>query len=156
PRRLLMLRSRAPLSETTTAKKKRKNGAADVEMRLLHARAVEAVVWGMPAVNFELMRQAMVEAGGAWNQVVYWSRPITWKHQTLPPNPGAICFMPFFHLRDGPVSLEIPPADGGSITGSVDDAWQCAIEDVGPAGADWGKGGKYLLLPPGWKDEVPA
>ena len=40
--------------------------------------------------------------------------------------------------------LEIPPAgDDGSITGSIDDAWQTALEDVGPAGVDKGKGGKY-------------
>lgn len=51
--------------------------------------------------------------------------------------------------------LEIPPADEGSITGSVDDAWQAALEDVGPAGVDKGKGGKYLILPPGYKDKAP-
>ena len=52
--------------------------------------------------------------------------------------------------------LEIPPADQeDSITGSVDDAWQTAIEDVGPAGVDKGKGGKYLILPPGYKEKVP-
>ena len=50
---------------------------------------------------------------------------------------------------------KIPPADNGSITGSVDDCWQTAIEDVGPAGVDKGKGGKYLILPPGYKDQVP-
>ena len=43
----------------------------------------------------------------------------------------------------------------GSITGSIDDAWQTALEDVGPAGVDKGKGGKYLILPPGYKDKVP-
>ena len=38
--------------------------------------------------------------------------------------------------------LEIPPAgEEESITGSVDEAWQTAIEDVGPAGVDKGKGG---------------
>ena len=52
--------------------------------------------------------------------------------------------------------LEIPAASAdGSITGSVDDAWQTAVEDVGPAGVDKGKGGKYLILPPGYKDKVP-
>jgi len=52
--------------------------------------------------------------------------------------------------------MEIPPADdGGSITGSVDDCWQTAIEDVGPAGVDKGKGGKYLILPPGHTDKIP-
>ncbi|WP_238553233.1 DUF1254 domain-containing protein [Cupriavidus necator] len=43
----------------------------------------------------------------------------------------------------GPIVLEIPPATGGSITGSVDDAWQPAIVDVGPTDMDKGKGGKY-------------
>jgi hypothetical protein len=54
------------------------------------------------------------------------------------------------------VVLEIPPADEGSITGTVMDAWQCALEDVGPAGVDKGQGGKYLILPPGYRDTVPA
>jgi hypothetical protein len=38
----------------------------------------------------------------------------------------------------------------------VDDAWQTAIEDVGPAGVDKGKGGKYLITPPGYKAKVPT
>jgi hypothetical protein len=36
------------------------------------------------------------------------------------------------------------------------DAWQCALEDVGPAGVDQGHGGKYLILPPGYKGNVPS
>jgi hypothetical protein len=35
------------------------------------------------------------------------------------------------------------------------DCWQMALEDVGPAGVDKGKGGKYLILPPDYKDQVP-
>ena len=63
--------------------------------------------------------------------------------------------MPFIDTTDGPVVLEIPRAVGGSITGSVDDAWQTALEDVGPAGVDKGEGGKYLILPPGYEGEAP-
>ena len=124
--------------------------------RTIQRRAVEAVIWGIPAVNFELMRQAMVNIGGAPNQVVYWSRPVSWKNQTLTPNPDTIYLMPFFNTKDvGPVVMEMPPADGGTIVGSVDDCWQTAIEDVGPAGVDKGKGGKYLILPPDYKEKVP-
>jgi hypothetical protein len=118
-------------------------------------RAVEAVIWGMSAVNFDLLCQAMIQAKGAFNQVVYWSRLPDWKNQTLTPNPDTIYLFPFFNTKDvGPMVLEIPPADEGSITGSIDDAWQAALEDVGPAGVDKGKGGKYLILPPGYKDKV--
>jgi hypothetical protein len=88
----------------------------------------------MPAVNFELLYQAMVQTRGAWNQIVYWSRLPDWKNQTLTPNPGTVYLHPFYNTKDGPIVLEIPPADGGSIVGSIDDGWQTALEDVGPAG----------------------
>jgi len=129
---------------------------SELAERTLYRRAVEAVIWGMPAVNFDLLSQAMLQAKAAWNQVVFWSRPADWRNQTLTPNPDTIYFFPFFNTKDaGPMVLEIPPASGGSITGSVDDAWQAALEDVGPAGVDKGNGGKYLILPPAYKDKVP-
>jgi len=130
--------------------------AEDLMRRLTERRAFEAVIWGMPAVNFDLLYRAMVSAKGGWNQIVYWSRLPDWKNQTLTPNPDVIYVFPFFDTKDvGPMVMEIPPAEGGSITGSIDDAWQSALEDVGPAGADKGKGGKYLILPPGYQDKVP-
>ena len=110
----------------------------------------------MPAVNFDLLYQAMAQAGGAWNQIVYWSRPLDWENQTLTPNPDTIYVFPFINTKYvGPVVLEIPAAGEGSIIGSVDDAWQTALEDVGPAGVDKGNGGKYLILPPGYQGKMP-
>ena len=49
---------------------------AELTERTLHRRALEAVIWGMLAVNAELMFQAMKDAKADYNQVVYWSRPI--------------------------------------------------------------------------------
>ena len=123
----------------------------------LHRRAVEAVVWGMPAVNTDRMYQAMArEVKGGWNQIVYWSRLLDWKNQTLTPNPDVIYLMPFFNTKDaGPMVLEIPPADDGVINGTIMDAWQVPLEDVGPAGVDKGKGGKYLILPPDPQGAAP-
>jgi len=125
--------------------------------RVFRGRAFEAVVWGMPAVNFELMYQAMVhETGGGFNQIVYWSGLPDWKNQTLTPNPDSIYLIAFIDTTDvGPVVLEIPAADDGSITGTVMDCWQAPLEDVGPAGVDKGEGGKYVILPPGYTDELP-
>jgi hypothetical protein len=112
----------------------------------------------MPAVNYDIMYQAAVsQVQGSFNQIVFWSRFPDWKNQTLTPNPNAIYLMPFINTKDvGPVVLEIPPAtNDGSITGNLDDAWQVALEDIGPAGADKGKGGKYLVLPPDYKGATP-
>jgi hypothetical protein len=130
--------------------------AEQIAERTLHRRAVEAVIWGIPIVNYDLMFQAFAKMGGALNQIVYWSRLLDWKNQTTTPNPNSIYFMPFFDTAEvGPIVVEIPPAEGGSITGTLMDCWQTAYEDVGPAGVDKGKGGKYLILPPGYDGTVP-
>jgi hypothetical protein len=128
----------------------------DLARRTIERRGVDAVIWGMPAVNYDLMYQAAVRAKGGFNQVIYWSRLPDWKIQTLTPNPDSIYLMPFINTKEvGPMVLEIPPADEGSITGTVMDVWQCALEDVGPAGVDKGQGGKYVILPPGYKQTLP-
>src|SRR5262245_55993055 len=46
---------------------------------------------------------------------------------------------------------KIPP----EVLGPVDDAWFRWVTDVGITGPDKGAGGKYLLLPPGYKGDVP-
>ncbi|HVY40518.1 MAG TPA: DUF1254 domain-containing protein [Polyangia bacterium] len=131
--------------------------SAELAERTQHRCAIESVIWGMPAVNAQLLFDAVKACGSDFNQIVYWSRPLTWKNQTLTPNPSTIYVFAFYNTKDvGPMVLEIPPADGhNSITGSVDDGWQTALADVGPAGVDQGKGGKYLILPPGYKANLP-
>ena len=105
--------------------------------RAMHRRAFEAVIWGMPAVNYERMFQAAIDNGAKANQIVYWSRLLDWKNQTLTPNPDAIYMMPFFNTAEaGPMVIEVPAANGGSITGSIMDCWQTPLEDVGLAGVD--------------------
>src|SRR5215831_7494842 len=95
--------------------------AADLAERAIQRRAVEAVIWGMPAVNYHLMYQEMVrKTKGGFNQVLYWSRLLDSKNQTLTPNPDVIYLMPFINTKDvGPVVLEIPPADERLFNGSV-------------------------------------
>jgi hypothetical protein len=129
----------------------------DLAHRTVERRAVEAVIWGMPAVNYDLMLQEMLsKTSGKVNQIVYWSRPLDWHNQTLTPNPDAIYLMTFFNTKDvGPVVIEIPPAEGGSLAANIDNIWQMPLEDAGPAGADQGKGGKYLILPPGYTGAPP-
>jgi hypothetical protein len=61
---------------------------AQLQERTLHRRAIGAAIWGMPAVNYDAMYQALVrDAKGASNQIVYWSRLLDWKNQTLTPTP---------------------------------------------------------------------
>jgi len=149
--------SAEPEARPTSTGAARPLSTDDLAYRTIERRAVEAVIWGMPAVNYDLMFQAGVRARGGANRIIYWSRLPDWKIQTLTPNPDAIYLTPFINTRDvGPVVIEIPPADAGSITGTIMDVWQAPLEDVGPAGVDKGRGGKYVVLPPGYLDPVPA
>lgn len=41
------------------------------------------------------------------------------------------------------------------MLGAIDDFWYRWVTDVGITGPDQGKGGKYLILPPGYTGEIP-
>jgi hypothetical protein len=65
--------------------------------------------------------------------------------------------MAFYTTKDGPVVLDLPPGDAkGSFNGNIVTAWQMPLEDAGLLGVDKGKGGKFLLLPPGYKEKPPV
>lgn len=125
--------------------------------QLVRSRAVEAVIWGMPAVNYDLMLQEMLtKTNGKVGQVIYWGRPLDSKNQTLTPNPDALYFMVFYDTKDGPVVLDLPAGDSnGSFNGNIVTVWQKPLEDAGLLGVDKGKGGKFLILPPGYSGAKP-
>jgi hypothetical protein len=147
----------AALSVSASVAWTEKRSSEEFALRSIERRAVEATIWGMAAVNYDLMRQEMLtKTAGKENAIVYWSRPLDWHNQTLTPNPDAIYLMAFFNTKEvGPVVLEVPAAGEGSINGNIVNIWQMPLEDAGPSGADAGKGGRYLILPPGYQDAVP-
>jgi hypothetical protein len=55
-------------------------------------------------------------------------------------------------VKDGPYVIELP---AGPLIGLADDHHQGWILDMGLPGPDGGKGGKHLVLPPGYKEEPP-
>jgi hypothetical protein len=130
----------------------------ELERRTMQRRAVEAVLWGMPAVAYDLMLQEMLgKTAGKVNQVIYWGRPLDWKNQTLTPNPDAILFMSFFSLADGPVVIEVPPADaGGSLDATLVDLWQRPLAELGRRGIDRGKGTRLIIRSSGSAQEYPV
>ena len=129
----------------------------DLNRRMIEHRAVEAVIWGMPAVNYDLMLQEMLgKTEGKVGQLIYWGRPLDFKNQTLTPNPDALYFMVFFNTTDGPIVLDLPSGDAnGSFNGNIVTVWQMPLEDAGLLGADRGAGGKFLVLPPGYAGARP-
>jgi len=119
-------------------------------------RAVEAAIWGMPLVNTDAMRQAYFrDVGAKYNDICYFSKPADWHFQVTTPNASTNYVYFNYNLKDGAVVIEIPPAVGAGLLGGMTNAWDEPVTDIGPAGDDQGKGGKYLLVPPDFKGEPP-
>jgi len=130
--------------------------ADDLAQRTTERRAVEGAIWGMPLVNTDAMRQAYFrDVGAKYNDICYFSIPADWHFQVTTPNASTNYVYFNFNLKDGPVVIEVPAAVGAGLLGSMIDAWDEPMADIGPAGEDQGKGGKYLLLPPDFKGEPP-
>ena len=137
------------------------NTATDTEVdfatQTIERRALDAAIWGMPIVSTHAMREAFFrDAGAKYNDIVYWSKPSDWRNQTTTPNSSAHYVYFNFNTKDGPVVVQIPAAVEAGLFGSFLDAWQVPLADIGPNGDDEGKGGKYLLLPPDFKGNIPA
>jgi hypothetical protein len=130
---------------------------ADVKDRMVERRAIEAAVWGMPIVNFQAMRDGLKkDAGVGYNDVAYNSKVQTWRLRMTTNNNTTPYIFIFWNVKDGPVVVDIPPStkDVG-LTGTLMDAWQRPLEDVGAKGKDKGRGAKYLIVPPGYQGPFP-
>src|SRR4030095_16789731 len=102
--------------------------------------------------------------GAGYNVLPVWKKRLDAKTLVTTPNSDVIYAMSYVDLgKDGPLVFEAPPG----LQGILLDFWQRPIPgptigvhaflgDVGFFGPDDGKGGKYLLLPPGYNKPVPA
>ena len=85
-------------------------------LRTAQRRAVDAVIWGMPLVSLDAMRQAYLrDAGAKYNDIIWWPRGSGWKNQSLTVN-TTVRYMYFFcnTREDGPIVVELPPAVAGA------------------------------------------
>ena len=117
-------------------------------------RAVQAYLWGYPAVSFESIRlTAKQDLGIDFNDLGIADNFVYPKSVWLTANDTTIYAFVNIDVAGGPIVIEIPP---GAIVGLLDDFWQHSLADVGLPGPDAGNGGKFLLLPPGYDGDVPS
>jgi hypothetical protein len=130
--------------------------AIDWEYQIAYQRGIEAMNWALPAVSMLAMRDGNFSLGGGFNTVYWLSEPPTALQEALTANNQTPYAAVFLTTKNGPVILDVPPAtDRTAIFGSAIDVWQVPVADIGPAGADAGKGGRYLFLPPGYDGDIP-
>jgi hypothetical protein len=114
-------------------------------------RGVEAFLAAMPGASVYALREGFKIQGANNQTVLIMETLMDSKSLFLTPNSETVYNLMWLDLKDGPLVLETPP----NILGIIDDHWFKYVGDVGNAGPDKGKGGKFLLLPPGYKGEVP-
>ncbi len=128
---------------------------------LLFQRATQTYLWAMPLINTLGMKYGSEKVfGEGYNVLPIWKKRLDARTLVTTPNSDVLYAMSYVDLgKDGPLVFEAPPG----LQGILLDAWQQPIPvdggnffgDVGLFGPDNGKGGKFLLLPPGYKEKVP-
>lgn len=118
-----------------------------------YQRAVQAYIWAQPLVGLGAMSEGARRIGIAPMELFVFDQGLQINQALQTGNDDVIYSFSYFNLqKTGPLVVEIPE---GNQYGVVLDAWQRPIEDVGRIGPDQGKGGKYLIIPPGWNGELP-
>ena len=128
---------------------------------LLFQRATQAYLWALPLINTLGMQVGSEKVfGKGYNVLPIFKNRLDAKTLITTPNSDVIYALSYVDLgKDGPLVFEAPPG----LQGILLDFWQRPIPvdggkfagDVGLPGPDAGKGGKMLILPPGYKGEVP-
>src|SRR5580692_1750468 len=114
-------------------------------------RGVQAFLNGMPGASLVGMRTGFQKLGVINSNIFLFENRLDSKSLFLTGNTDSVYFSTWLNLKDGPMVLETPP----KVLAFLDDAWFQYVTDIGNAGRDKGQGGKYLVLPPGYKGPVP-
>ena len=136
-----------------------KNGypVGDTAERLLDLqklnRAIEVYLTQMMPVSEIALREGL-RAFGAKKppQIVIWENLMDAQTVLLTANTETVYAIGHLDLKtDGPTVVEAPP----HMLGFLQDGLQRYLADIGPLGPDKGKGGKFLVLPPGYQGSMP-
>ena len=114
-------------------------------------RAVQAYLLGLAPVSQVANRKGILEVGPANTTVPIFEQMMNPRSIFLTPNNNTPYTWFWLDLRNGPLVLDVPP----KVLGLIDDMWYSFVVDLGFVGPDKGQGGKYLLLPPGYKGGIP-
>jgi hypothetical protein len=115
------------------------------------SRALQAYLLALPIVNQAGMRASLRKRGPDNQTDVIWENLVDSKTVELTANDNTVYSFVWLDTHKGPLVVTVPP----KVLGLIDDFWYHWVADVGITGADKGRGGKYLILPPGYKDKIP-
>ena len=114
-------------------------------------RATEAFLNCLPIASAYGLEHAYRKEGPPNTTALLFEELMDSKALWLTPNTVSVYMVAWLEVGDEPMVIETPP----NVLGFVNDAWFKYVLDFGKAGPDKGKGGKFLITPPGYEGEVP-
>jgi hypothetical protein len=120
----------------------------DLDLR----RATEAFLATLPVASMSAMEKGLRTFGPPNTTALLFENLMDSKALWLTPNTVSVYQAAWVELGGEPMVIETPP----KVLGIIDDAWFQYVADFGNAGADKGRGGKFLLVPPGYKGKLPS
>ncbi|NDI78800.1 DUF1214 domain-containing protein [Psychrilyobacter piezotolerans] len=136
------------------------DSAEALQQELAFQRATQAYLWALPITNMRAMQEGHAELmdGTAYNKIAIYEDRLKAHTIITTPNSDVIYGLAWLDMKDtGPLVIEMPAA----LQTLVDDMLHDALigpekedgthylGDIGNAGPDRGKGGLFLILPPG-------
>ncbi len=121
---------------------------------LMFLRGVEVFLNGLPMASTHALREGFKSIGVTEaHHMIVTDKLMDSNPLFLTANTDTVYAFNGFDLeKTGPLVIEVPPGMG---PGTVNDAFFRFVVDMGAPGPDRGKGGKYLILPPGYEGKEP-
>lgn len=113
--------------------------------------AVDAYTKGIQLASMEAMKQGLLEFGPANKTAIIFDKLMDSKALFLTANTTSVYMMSWLELGNEPMVIETPP----DVLGIIDDHYFKYVADFGRLGPDRAKGGKFLMVPPGYKGKLP-
>lgn len=128
-----------------------KETAQKVYDNLDFQRGVQAYLNSIQIASMGGMRKGILEFGPANTTALLFESLMDSTTLFLTPNTTSVYMCAWLEMKDEPYVIETPP----NVLGIIDSHWFHYVADFGNAGPDKGMGGKFLILPPGYKGDVP-
>jgi hypothetical protein len=114
--------------------------------------AVTAYQYATSLVAYNEMNMGFKQIGVHEGDLILLERFLDPNGVALTGNNTTIYAMSFLDLaKNGPMVVEVPAGSYGAFF----DLWQQPIGEIGPAGADKGKGGKFVIVPMDYTGTIP-
>ena len=122
-----------------------------VRDNLDYVRGVDAFMNSLSGASALAICKGFRSIGAEDNTIVIFSELMDSNSLFLTANADTIYSVACLDLTKGPLVVEVPPAQ----LGTINDMWFGWVIDIGFPGPDRGEGGRYLLVPPGYDGSLP-